>query len=305
MPLLVINRKEDLRKFVQEQRIKQAKVGFVPTMGALHSGHEALIKQSVLETDVSIVSIFVNPKQFGQNEDLSKYPRQFQSDYELCESNGIHALFAPSVAEMYSPEFCTQISVPSLNHFMCGKFRPGHFDGVATVVMLLLNIVQPHFVYLGQKDFQQVQIIKRMCKDLYHDSNIIMVPTVREKDGLALSSRNVYLNTNARELAKTIPQALASAAKLYLSGERDCEKIIKTSLKSLEEKNLSPQYLELRSFSFFEREIHTKIEEDCVLAIAQFVSSEETQVRLIDNIILSEDSIWKEVLNNLINSVNY
>ena len=303
MPLLVITRREQMKSFIREQKLNKCKIGFVPTMGALHKGHGSLIKQSSNENDLSIVSIFVNPTQFGANEDLSKYPRQFQSDFELCESNGVHILFAPTVDEMYPTGFSTQISVNNLSNFMCGKFRPGHFEGVATVVMLFLNIIRPNAIYLGQKDFQQVQVIKRMCVDLAHDSNIVMVPTTREEDGLALSSRNVYLTEESRNIAKIIPQALADAAKLYLSGERDCKKILDCATQLLKTKNLTPQYLEMRSVSNLAKQIDSKIEEECVLAIAQFVQSQEMQVRLIDNIILSEDSVWNRVLDELISSV--
>lgn len=300
--MLVITRREEMKTFIREQKLQNKKIGFVPTMGALHQGHASLIEQSVKENQVSVVSVFVNPIQFGPNEDLSKYPRQFQKDYNLCEGLGVHALFAPTVDEMYPSGFITKISLNGLDNFMCGAFRSGHFDGVATVVMLLLNLVQPDFAYFGQKDFQQVQIIKRMCLDLACEAKIVMFPTIRESDGLALSSRNVYLSAEARVVAKAIPRALAAAAKLYLSGERFAEKIINSANQLLNKNNLTPQYLELRSVNNLSAQITSRIEGECVLAIAQMVNSNEMTVRLIDNIILSEDSKWVKVLKELITS---
>ncbi|MES2615085.1 MAG: pantoate--beta-alanine ligase [Bdellovibrionota bacterium] len=303
MPI-VITRREEIKAYIRAQKLSKNKIGFVPTMGALHQGHAQLIKQCVAENEVSIVSIFVNPIQFGANEDLSKYPRPFQKDCDVCESHGVQVIFAPTVDEMYPKGFSTQISVPRLSSFMCGQFRPGHFEGVATVVMLLLNIMQADSVYFGQKDFQQVQVIKQMCFDLACNTKIHMVPTIREEDGLALSSRNIYLSPEARNIAKTIPQALASGAKLYLSGERSSEKILAAAQQLLNTKNLTPQYLELRAAADISKQITNTIEEECVLAISQIISSQEINVRLIDNALLSDDSTWVQVLEELIACTN-
>ena len=296
---MVITRREEMKKFLADKKYMEKKIGFVPTMGALHAGHGKLIDVALSETDLCIVSIFVNPIQFGPKEDLSKYPRQFQKDFELCETKGVHVIFAPSVDEMYPTGFSTEVSVKNLSNFLCGKFRPGHFNGVATVVFLLLNIIRPHVLYLGQKDIQQVQVIKQMVLDLACWTSIVTVPTLREEDGLAMSSRNVYLNPEMRKLASSIPKALAHCAQLYLGGERSCEKILEEVQKLLTENNLVPQYLELRSLKNLANELSGVLEEDAVLAIAQFIEPQETNlapVRLIDNLILSEDSQWIKVL---------
>jgi pantoate--beta-alanine ligase len=290
MTLLVLTRRAEMKAFIQEKKLKKEKIGFVATMGALHEGHGNLIKQAVRENDICVVSIFVNPIQFAAHEDLSKYPRQFQKDCDMCTTHGVQAIFAPTVEEMYPSGFTTQISSPRLTNFMCGKFRPGHFEGVATVVMLLLNIIQPTTHYWGQKDFQQVQVIKQMCQDLSCHPSMVMAPTTREHDGLALSSRNVYLNEEARNTAKIIPKALAQAAKLYLSGERSCTKIINSMTEMLKTKDLVPQYLEIRSTKDLSKEITEQFEEECVIAIAQIIYSQDMPVRLIDNIILNEDT---------------
>ena len=304
---LVITSREELKSFLREIQSKKMAVGFVPTMGALHEGHGTLIKECTKENDICVVSIFVNPKQFGLNEDLSKYPRPFQKDFEVCESLGVQALFAPGVEEMYPSPFLTQISVSALSNFMCGKYRPNHFDGVATVVLLLLNLIKPKSVYLGQKDIQQVQVIKQMLKDLANEVNVVVVPTIRSENGLALSSRNVYLAQEELNLAAAIPQSLAAAAKLYIEGERSASLLVQASLHVLKEKNLNPQYLELRKIKNLSEEITTNIEEECVLALAQFIPSHipgQTPVRLIDNIVLSEDSIWKKKLEDLVESAH-
>jgi pantoate--beta-alanine ligase len=275
----------------------------VPTMGALHEGHGTLIQKSVEENQICVVSIFVNPKQFGLNEDLSKYPRPFQKDYELCQSLGVHVIYAPSVEEMYPNPFYTQISLTPLAQFMCGKFRPTHFDGVATVVLLLLNLVKPTRVYFGQKDFQQVQIIKQMILDLAVDIELVTVPTVRAENGLALSSRNVYLSENSLKRAFVVPFALASVAKEYLSGERSAPKLKQIALNICEKYDIVPQYLELRKVTNMAEEFFDELSEDAVLAIALFISAEEGkdfQVRLIDNIVLSESVIWKQNLEELV-----
>ncbi len=300
MTLIVITRRKEMQQFVQEQKSKNKKIGFIPTMGALHQGHASLIKKSSENNDISIVSCFVNPKQFGAKEDLSKYPRQFEKDCEICEAHGAQVLFSPTVEEMYPSQFLTQVSIQKITEVLCGKFRPGHFEGVATVVLLLLNIVQPNRLYLGQKDFQQVQVIKRMCYDLALSTQIEMVQTLREKGGLALSSRNVYLTEDAKLSAILIPQALKEAATLFLSGERSVIKIEDAARKILKLRNLFPQYLEIRPTRDILLQITTQIEEECVFAIAQIIESQEIQVRLIDNIILSEDSKWQEVLKEFI-----
>ena len=188
----------------------EATVGLVPTMGAFHEGHLALFRAAREENDVVVASLFVNPAQFGAGEDLDKYPRDEERDTRLAESAGIDILFAPSAEELYPPGFQTWVEVEELGRRLEGEYRPGHFRGVATVCLKLFNIVRPDRAYFGQKDAQQVAVVKRMVRDLDHDVQIHVVPTVRDVDGLALSSRNAYLSAEERKLALQLPRALAT-----------------------------------------------------------------------------------------------
>ena len=269
-------------------------------MGALHEGHAQLMKQSVSENDVTVVSIFVNPKQFGPNEDFAKYPRTFQNDVDICEKHGVNIVFAPTIEEMYPQTFYTQIHVSGITEVLCGAHRPGHFDGVTIVVLLLMNLVQANYIYLGQKDYQQVQVIKKMCMDIAHPTKIIMVTTVREKDGLALSSRNRYLSEEARKKAAIIPKSLALIAKDFLNGEKGIDKLLKNSLLELKKENLIPQYLEFRKADDISQKIENIITENTVVAIAQIIDFEGKSTRLIDNILLGNDSASTKVLEDLI-----
>ncbi len=189
-------------------------VGLVPTMGALHEGHLSLIRRARRENRIVVVSVFVNPSQFGPKEDFARYPRPFAKDAALCRRAGVDALFAPAPPAMYPPGFQTWISVEKLSRFLCGPFRPGHFRGVATVVAKLLQIVLPDRAYFGQKDFQQLRVVERLVADLNFPVRIVGCPTVRERDGLALSSRNRYLTQARRRLAARIPSALQAAGEL-------------------------------------------------------------------------------------------
>ncbi|MGY3803849.1 pantoate--beta-alanine ligase [Pigmentibacter ruber] len=299
MPL-VFTRRHEFLKYIKEQKEKRNSIGFVPTMGALHAGHAQLIKQSKNENNCTIVSIFVNPKQFGPTEDFAKYPRTFQNDIDLIESIGAEGVFCPTIEEMYPNNFNTQVSVSGITEVLCGAYRPGHFNGVTTVVLLLMNLVQADRMYLGQKDFQQVQVVKKMVLDLVHTTNIIMVPTVREEDGLALSSRNRYLSPEARQIATAVPKSLAAAAKLFLQGETNVTKLLKASRQELNKFQLEPQYLEFRKISDLTIKFENTIQEETVLAIAQFIDSNDSKVRLIDNVILDNNSTNKQSLEDLI-----
>lgn len=223
-------------------------VGFVPTMGALHEGHMTLVKQALAECQSVIVSVFVNPLQFGPTEDLAKYPRTLQSDIDLCRSAGVHAVFHPSDSEMYPQGRAgnTVIVPPAdLTERLCGSFRPGHFAGVATVVTKLFSLVQPDAAYFGEKDFQQLTVIKRMVSDLNTAVDVIGVPTVREQDGLALSSRNVYLTAEQRKLAPILYQTLCQVRDRAKSAERSISEALadgREALSNLEGVKL--QYLE-------------------------------------------------------------
>lgn len=216
---------QEIRDYLQSVREGNS-VGFVPTMGYLHEGHLSLIRKAKSECDVVVVSIFVNPTQFAPNEDFSRYPRDLERDAALAQSVGCDVLFVPSVEEMYPPDFSSAVVVEHLSSVLEGKFRPTHFKGVTTVVLKLLNIVQPDVAYFGQKDAQQAIIIKRMVTDLNVPVRIDVVPTVREADGLAMSSRNIYLNGEERKKAVVLYQSLKLAQTMIHTGERNCANIL-------------------------------------------------------------------------------
>jgi len=233
-------------KEVREALESEKAVHLVPTMGALHGGHEALIRTARQEAGVVIVSIFVNPLQFGPGEDFGRYPRTLHQDMEICERNRADLVFAPSVDEIYPLPQLTFAEVTRVSEHLCGKFRPGHFRGVTTVVLKLLNIVRPHRAYFGEKDAQQLAVIRRMVADLNLPVNIVGVPTVRESDGLALSSRNKYLKPEERQAAPALYRALQEAAKLIRSGELDTSKVRRGALAVMTEFPLiRVEYLEI------------------------------------------------------------
>jgi len=215
-----------MRRFAQQKRAAGQRIGFVPTMGALHEGHVSLMRKARSQNDVAVMSIFVNPLQFGAGEDYERYPRDLARDMDLAREAGIDAVFVPEVADLYPEHFTTRVSVGPLGERLCGSFRPGHFDGVCTVVLKLLGIVQPHRLYLGEKDAQQLIILERMITDLDIDVRVVPVATVREKDGLAVSSRNRYLSPEERREAPRLYQALRLAQREILVGhERDPERL--------------------------------------------------------------------------------
>lgn len=265
-------------------------VGFVPTMGALHEGHATLIRRSSKETSITVVSIFVNPKQFGASEDLAKYPRTLEADVQICERAGAHIVFAPTVEEMYPAGFTTQISVGGMADVLCGAYRPGHFTGVCTVVLLLLNLVKADQAYFGLKDFQQFSILNRMVNDLVQPTRLIGIPTVRDSDGVALSSRNKFLDAHARRLAGRIPVALKHVAENFLQGMRQSSELLALCLLHLQnEDGFEVQYCEIRNAETLD-EASVTIESDHVLAVAVFVTGADgIKTRLIDNILLTHD----------------
>lgn len=219
------------KPLIISKRLKQLKqkgqsIGFVPTMGALHEGHLSLIRQATKENKITVVSIFVNPAQFAPQEDLERYPRPIKKDLLLCQKQGVHYVFLPQVKDIYPGGFCTYVQVEGLSDPLCGKLRPGHFRGVATVITKLFNIVQPDLAYFGQKDAQQAIIIQRMVRDLNMPVKIKVMPVVRAKDGLALSSRNIYLSKSEREDALVLSKALNLAKFLIKGGARDANRII-------------------------------------------------------------------------------
>jgi len=212
-------------KDIREALASAGTIGLVPTMGALHAGHEKLIETARPECDSLVVSIFVNPLQFGPSEDYSRYPRTLSDDLEICRQHAVDFVFAPSNDEMYrTPQF-TFVDVTRVSEHLCGKFRPGHFRAVATVVMKLFNIVRPDYAFFGEKDMQQLAVIRRMVEDLNFPVRIVGVPTVRESDGLAMSSRNKYLKPEERKAAPILYGVLQHAASRIASGERDGAKV--------------------------------------------------------------------------------
>ena len=254
------------------------RVGLVPTMGALHEGHVSLLQRARSECDFVVMSLFVNPAQFGPNEDLAAYPRDEARDARLAEAEGTDLLFAPAVEEVYPPGFSTTVEVAGLTDVLCGARREGHFRGVTTVVAKLLNMVRPDVAYFGQKDAQQAVVIRRMARDLDMPVEIAVCPTVRESDGLALSSRNDYLSPEERQRALGLSRALRAAQQAVARGEIDAEAVLAAARAELGD--LDPEYLELRSaedLSPVER-----VNGSALLAVAARVG----RARLIDNVVL-------------------
>ncbi len=256
-------------------------VGFVPTMGYLHEGHLALVRQARAENPSVVVSIFVNPAQFGPQEDFTKYPRDPQRDLALLEGEKTDIVFMPSAAEMYPPRFSSWVEVEKVTERLEGASRPGHFRGVTTVVAKLCNIVQPTRAYFGQKDAQQAIVIKKMAADLDMNLEIITVPTVREPDGLAISSRNTYLNPEQRRAATVLYQALGLAQKLWSQGERDAEKLRREMLALIRKEPLAEvDYVSIADAETLEE--LDKVNPPALVSLAVRIG----KTRLIDNIVL-------------------
>lgn len=267
---------------ITSKYITQGKtIGLVPTMGALHDGHLKMMKQSIEENDVTVVSIFVNPLQFGPNEDFDDYPRPFESDLEKLKQIGVDYVFHPTVEEMYPGELSMTITVGHLAQVLEGKKRPGHFDGVVTVVNKLFNIIQPTNAYFGKKDAQQLAIIEKMVEDFNHTVNIVPIEIVREEDGLAKSSRNIYLTEAERKEAVHLSKSLALAKKKYDEGERNSDVLIQAITQYLES-NVSGDIVEVAIYSYPELEEQHTIEGQIFISLAVKFS----QARLIDNIII-------------------
>jgi pantoate--beta-alanine ligase len=269
--------KEHARQARAEGRI----VGLVPTMGALHEGHLALVRRAKQECAPVIASIFLNPKQFGPREDLAKYPRPFESDVEKLISASTDALFAPEPADIYPPGFSTYVHVEGLSERLEGRTRPGHFQGVTTVVLKLLEIVQPHFAYFGRKDAQQVRLIQQMVRDLNLDTEIVVCPIVREPDGLALSSRNAYLSSQERRAATVLYRALDAARREIVAGVRDPLRLQYLMHKVLESEPLANvDYAEIVDAQTFEPVV--RVRPNCYGLLAVRIG----KTRLIDNLLV-------------------
>jgi pantoate--beta-alanine ligase len=272
-----------MHEFSKKAHLKGKTIGFVPTMGYLHEGHLSLIKKARKENDFVVVSIFVNPIQFGPKEDFKRYPRDLRRDMKLAKQIGTDIIFYPNVKDMYPKGFKTYVNVEELSDKLCGKFRPGHFKGVATVVTKLFNIVCPDIAYFGQKDAQQAIIIKRMVKDLNIPVKIKVLPIIREKDGLAMSSRNVYLNDKERRDALVLYQALNLAKDLIKSGITDTDKIIKKMRKLINKKeNAKIDYISIVDMD--DLNPIKKISNKCLIALAVWIG----KTRLIDNTIINK-----------------
>lgn len=222
----VVETKSEVRRAVAAARARGGSVGLVPTMGYLHEGHLSLVRRARGESDLVVLSIFVNPSQFGPGEDLDRYPRDLDRDLALCMEEGVDMVFHPGVEEMYGSNYATWVTVERLGDFLCGGSRPNHFRGVATVCAKLFGICRPHRAYFGQKDAQQAFIIRRMVEDLDQGLEIVVCPTVRESDGLALSSRNVFLSAPERAQAPVLHGALDYAERLVAAGERDAASLV-------------------------------------------------------------------------------
>jgi pantoate--beta-alanine ligase len=242
----IISSISEVQELCEASRLLGKRVGFVPTMGYLHEGHETLIRRARQECDIVVVSVYVNPTQFGPSEDFSKYPRDLERDARAAEASGCDILFTPESAEMYPPEFATYVQVDNLSHVLEGAFRPTHFKGVTTIVAKLFLIVGPHKAYFGQKDAQQCVVIRRMVKDLNFRIDIVVVPTVREADGLARSSRNVYLSERERADAPVLAQSLKKAESAISAGERTAQKIVSSMTQMITSKpNVEIDYISI------------------------------------------------------------
>jgi pantoate--beta-alanine ligase len=271
----------EMHSYVTELRREGLTIGFVPTMGALHKGHLSLMEHAKRDTDIVIVSIFVNPTQFGPTEDFKEYPRDPEGDKEKVESVGIDTLFFPSASALYPDGFRTYVEVEGLSHIMCGVNRSIHFRGVATVVLKLFNIVRPHKAFFGQKDFQQTVVLRRMAEDLNSGVDVVVLPTVREEDGLAMSSRNKYLNQEERIAAVVLYRSLQKAAVMFESKERSADILKKEIVGMIAGEPLAQlEYIVIANPETLQEE--QEAHEGTVIALA--VRTGKT--RLIDNIIL-------------------
>lgn len=277
----IIRTVHEVRVAVAEARAAGRIVGLVPTMGAFHAGHLSLMQAARTQTDLVVVSLFVNPTQFAAGEDLSAYPRDEQRDADMARGEGVDILFAPEPAEVYPDGFSTTIHVSSITDVLCGATRgPQHFDGVATVVAKLLGMVAPDVAFFGQKDAQQVLVVRRLVRDLDIPVRIEACPIVREPDGLAMSSRNVYLDPAARVQATALQRALAAADAAAKAGERDAAVLVAAAAAVLADAGIEPEYLELRATD--DLRLLDRVEEEGLLAVAARVGG----ARLIDNCVL-------------------
>jgi pantoate--beta-alanine ligase len=286
----IIRTVRELQALADRERTSGRRIGLVPTMGALHAGHMELVRVASEHAHAVWVSIFVNPTQFGPNEDLDAYPRTWEADCEACESAGVEVIFAPEPSEMYPDGAETWVDVAELSEPLCGASRPGHFRGVATVVAKLFLAAKPHVAVFGEKDYQQLAIIRKMVLDLGFDLEIVGGATTREADGLALSSRNRRLSSESRRQARAVPAALDAAERAFASGERRSGALLELAMREIEKSPLAEiDYLELRHPESLEG-VPARIPKGALLALAVFFPAADggARVRLIDNRVLRD-----------------
>lgn len=277
----IVSTVEQVREEVKKWRQQGLTVGLVPTMGYLHEGHKSLIDKAVAQNDKVVVSVFVNPIQFGPTEDLATYPRNLERDAALCEDAGAALIFHPEKEDMYFDDFCTYIDMDGLTKGLCGKTRPIHFRGVCTVVGKLFNIVHPDRAYFGQKDAQQLAVVRRMVRDLNFDLEIVGCPIIREEDGLAKSSRNTYLSEEERKAAVILHKGLVKGEEMVSAGEKDVKKVLDAITEIIVSEPLARiDYVEAVDFDNIET-IDT-IEGSVLVAVAVYIG----KTRLIDNFIV-------------------
>lgn len=276
----------ELREEIALAKAQNLTIGLVPTMGALHEGHASLITAANRENDFVVVSVFVNPTQFGPNEDLDAYPRTLEADCKLAEEKGANVVFAPSPKEMYPSEDDTWVEVTGdVTKVLCGRTRPIHFRGVTTVVTKLFNLAQPDRAYFGQKDAQQVEVLKRMVKDLFFPLELRVMPIIREKDGLAKSSRNTYLSAEEHTAALVLSRSLKAAKEMYAAGERDAEKIVAAVTEGIKAEPMSNiDYVEIYALPELKPTINPLKGSNLLAVAVKFGTT-----RLIDNVVLEEE----------------
>lgn len=276
----------EFRDACERVRAAGRRLGLVPTMGALHAGHLSLVAQARARADSVAVTLFVNPTQFSPGEDFARYPRDLDADLRSCEDAGVDLVFSPAKEEMYPPGEATRVRVASLERGLCGRSRPGHFEGVASIVCKLFNVAGPCLAVFGRKDYQQLKLIERMAKDLLMPVEVDGAPTVRDDDGLALSTRNGYLSSAEREQARAIPRALSRAVALHVAGERHAARLLGAARSPLTDAALDVEYVELVDPEHLTPVgAESRVAERVLLAIAARAGT----TRLIDNVVLGEE----------------
>ena len=287
--MTTIRRVREMQAWADAARRQGRRIGFVPTMGSLHEGHLSLVREARRRTDLVAVSIFVNPLQFGPKEDFSVYPRDFARDEALLAGEQVDVIYYPDTREMYPEDFSTRVNVECLTDFLCGKSRPGHFQGVTTVVAKLFNAVKPHVAVFGAKDAQQALVIRRMARDLDYDIEVVVAPTIREPDGLAMSSRNKNLLSEHRSQAPVLFRALRHAAEMIEQGERNPDRVMNEIRRRIQETEGRIDYVAIVDSQQL-RDVST-IRGEVLIALAVFFG----KVRLIDNIIVSAAGQPKQI----------